>query len=93
MPILVIAVGWVLIFLATRGEAVSLLKMEKPRGSIRSTQIVHCDVKKLANPAAAVPRLDFEAAMFGDFSGFLLSPRLVPGNFGPRLGTECVLLV
>jgi ABC-type xylose transport system permease subunit len=91
--IMIVAMGWVFVFLATRSEAVSLGKMQRVRGSVRSAQIVSCDVKKCDSLSAIISDLTFEAIKFGDFKGFLLSFRGIPENFGPRLGSECVLLL
>jgi hypothetical protein len=89
----VIALGWVFIFLATRGEAVNLSKMQRPRGSIRSAQIVLCDVKKLAAQDAVISWAGFKAAVLVDSPGFLLSFRAVPEDLGPKVGFEMVLLI
>jgi hypothetical protein len=91
--VIIVAMGWVFVFLATRGEAVNLGKMQRVRGSVRSAQIIPCDVKKCNAQSSIISDLTFETMKFGDFKGFLFSFRGIPENFGTRLGSECVLLL
>jgi hypothetical protein len=86
-------VAWVFIFLATRGEAACLAKTQRARGSVRSVQIVLCDVKKSDTQSVTILGLGREIMVRRDFSGFLPFLREVPGYFSTRLGTECVLLL
>jgi hypothetical protein len=63
------------IYFTTRGEAICLAKMERQRGSVRSAQIITCDVKKCDTPDSPILSFSREVMVPWSLSGFLPSLR------------------